>query len=471
MVVGMEPVPASEWPASKYVYVMLAAGSVSLLALGVGSPLGQAALVAVVAGFAFGLLVLWRPEFGVLLIVLFVPFETYGALGEGFSTITKIIGVFTLAALVPHLLRGRSGHLGNAAFWLAVAFATWSMLTLIGSPHPEWAWPRVLTRFQLVGLMFLVLNACATKEQLAALCWLLLFAAAAASVAAFFLTPRVVQEMGRVTVGAVNINEHAKNLIGGILVTPFLMRRSGAKGRLVAGLAALVVLVGIVMTGSRSTYLAVAVGAVVAAAVYRPFSLPARTLLVIFVAAFLVLFVYIGFASGLFDASLGERTADAWRRGLESGGRIRLWRAAVQVGMEHPFMGIGAAQFRLVSQQYGARQAVVHNDLLAHFAETGIPGLGLYVAFLIAVFRTAWRVTDEGLRAVLVGLVAAAFTSSLANPSHNMKSFWLQMGLCILGGVLYAPQGRGGETAAVAEGSGLLTRADAGSPVPMDHRV
>lgn len=47
-----------------------------------------------------------------------------------------------------------------------------------------------------------------------------------------------------------------------------------------------------------------------------------------------------------------------------------------------------------------------------------------------------------------LGYLTAAFVSSLANPSYNMKSFWLQMSLCILGGAAFASAPVGAEPAA-----------------------
>ena len=447
LIAGVEPVPVGEWSARKYLLVLFGMGIPAALVVWLGILTGQAAVAGIIVALPFGILVAMRPEIGVFLIALYVPFEAYGIIGAGLATVTKILGIYTALMLVPRLVVGRRGNIGIPAFWLALAFATWSMLTVLVAQDPQWAWMNTLTRFQLVFLVFVVLNACATKEQFKTLCWVLFLAAVGASVAAFFVTPRELEVVHRVTVGDINVNEHAKNLIGGILVAPFLMSRRSPWARLFIGVGLLVMLVGMVMTVSRSNYIALFVGLMVAVAVYRRFSIPRRTLLAVSVVVLLALFAFIGFASGMFGAVIGDRFADLWERGLEAGGRIRMYRAAAQMGIEHPLMGIGIGQFVYEFMEYGFYARSVHNDVLTHFAETGFPGLALYAVFMIAVLRGAWRVTDPGLRAVLIGLFAAAFVSSLANPSYNVKAFWLQMSLCILGGAAFAPAPAGAEPA------------------------
>jgi len=464
---GASPAAPVEWSVRKYLLVMIAIAVTVALAVGLGALLGEPAIGLLAAGLPVGLLVAVRPEIGVFLIALYVPMETFGVIGAGVTTLTKIVGAYTLLVLLMHVLTRRQGNLGEGAFWLAVAWAAWSLLTIIGARYPEIGAIRVLTRFFLVGLMFMVLNSCITRERYQSLCWMIFVSSVAAAILSFYFTPTRVAELGRVTVGEINVNEHAANLMGGVFVAPVLLGWSRKMGRVAVVVGVLIVLVGLVATGSRAVYASVLIGLLMAAMLYRRISIPGRALLAIGAVVLIGGLVVLGFSLGVFGETIAERVNEAFERGLQAGGRLTKWRNAAELGMQNPLMGIGFAQapFRLPSR-LGA-----HNLFVGAFCETGVPGLLLCVLFHVVVFRKAWRTAEPGLRAVLVGLFVAALVANMTHAFVGAKVFWLHMSLCVLGGLLYAPRGRGGETAAVAEGSGLLTRVDAGSPVPMNRRV
>jgi O-antigen ligase len=122
-------------------------------------------------------------------------------------------------------------------------------------------------------------------------------------------------------------------------------------------------------------------------------------------------------------------------------GRSDLWKVAWQAGADHPVLGVGLNNFRVVSSQYvrrpgtlhfvdliAERPAVVHNTYLQMFTETGAVGLGLFLfvvgGCLLAAGKAAKRFDELGerglagvSRAVLVatlGMLAATFFLSSA---------------------------------------------------------
>lgn len=463
------PLPAAAgWSARKHVLVTIAIAVAAALAVGLGALLGDPAIGALAVALPAAVVVAFWPEIGVFLIVLYVPMEAYGSIQYGqmaVVSVTKMMAVYTTAVLLIHVFARRRGNVGIAALWLAIALAAWSGLTMMVARNPDLAALTALTHILLVGLMFVILIACTTREQFQALCWMIFLSAVMAATMSFFLTPEPITQMGRVTVGEINVNEHAQNLMGGVFMAPLLFGWSRRAGRwlVVAGL--LIVLIGLVETGSRSVYAAVLAGLLAAAVVYRKISIPRRAMLAIGILVSLSALVLLGFALGIFGEVIAERVAEGWERGFGAGGRLARWRTAAEVAMDHPLMGIGPGQYIYYHDK------APHNDFLNIFEATGVPGLLLYVAFLVAVLGKAWRVAQPGLRAVLLGLFVAAFVTGIANPYYAVKAYWFHMSLCVLGGLLYAPQGRGRETAAMAEGAGPVTRVDAGSPVPMDRRV
>jgi O-antigen ligase len=122
-------------------------------------------------------------------------------------------------------------------------------------------------------------------------------------------------------------------------------------------------------------------------------------------------------------------------------GRSDLWKVAWQAGKDHPILGVGLNNFRVVSPNYvrkpgtlhfvdliAEKPHVVHNTYLQMFTETGAVGVGLFLFFVtgcvFAAARAAKRFDELGERAlagvargVLVGtlgMLTAAFFISAA---------------------------------------------------------
>ncbi len=110
-----------------------------------------------------------------------------------------------------------------------------------------------------------------------------------------------------------------------------------------------------------------------------------------------------------------------------SGIRLGLWLKAVQMIREHPLAGLGVGSWsteynRLRRQQNPASVDIQgngnpHQEYLQWGVQLGIPGMLLFLALLLAVFRDALRMPKEASRAAqstLVALsVACLFNSSL----------------------------------------------------------
>ena len=135
--------------------------------------------------------------------------------------------------------------------------------------------------------------------------------------------------------------------------------------------------------------------------------------------------------------------------------RLLIWRSAIEIGRQHPFIGAGigtfgvnysAAQGRVLAQENArhlipqAKKSInAHNDPLHLFAETGIIGL-FAAAWLIVVFYAGslhgLRRRDINARLLLIGLMGGAlailFHSLFSFPFHiipNGMLFWLFLGV------------------------------------------
>jgi O-antigen ligase len=79
------------------------------------------------------------------------------------------------------------------------------------------------------------------------------------------------------------------------------------------------------------------------------------------------------------------RNSEDMRQSSEN--RITYWKAATKMTLQHPILGVGFGEF---SENVWQHQTA-HSSWFLAFAESGIPGGILFVAFFVFALRTAWR--------------------------------------------------------------------------------
>jgi len=186
---------------------------------------------------------------------------------------------------------------------------------------------------------------------------------------------------------------------------------SGSRGPVVALLAALVVLVGLVVQNRqlRRRLAQVAVG-VVAAAVIAPLIVP----------------------SSAVDRSASFLFGNA--SGLSSNGRTQLWGQALSLFDSHFLTGVGTGGFA----NYAPPPILYpHNIVLEAAAELGVLGMAALVAFLFLALRTALRTWREAAShedrvaaaLILSILVATILNSMLSDAIETTDALCLVVGL------------------------------------------
>jgi O-antigen ligase len=204
--------------------------------------------------------------------------------------------------------------------------------------------------------------------------------------------------------------------------------------------AAVVITVGLAATQSRGGLLAAVAAAVVALLVMRRHRLHVSAAMAIAVGL-------IGFWFAISPGAF-ERVTNADGGG---NGRADVWRVAWRVFEEHPFRGVGLGGFREASAahvlqpgQLSAvelivdRPHVVHNTYLQLLAETGIIGLVLYLAALLAFLGASWQAArlfdargDPGLATLARSLFVAQVSVAVALffiSGGTSTPFWLLYG-------------------------------------------
>jgi len=164
--------------------------------------------------------------------------------------------------------------------------------------------------------------------------------------------------------------------------------------------------VAMALTLTRGAYLGLAVGVVAVL-------LAARPLLALLAPVAIALFFV------LMPLPVRDRLASATNpRDVTMNDRVAMWKAGRAMIVDHPLMGVGPGRVKPLYAQYRVPGWVnpipghLHNNLVMIAAETGIPSLLAYLAFVGAFFLGALRIlrrTPRGdpARGVTLGAIGA----------------------------------------------------------------
>ena len=233
------------------------------------------------------------------------------------------------------------------------------------------------------------------------------------------------------------------NLLAGffVIVTPIvlamLMTRQPPLRRMLLAGTLLLALVALLLTLSRSGWMAFAIAALVVIGLMLWNPMSRRT------AAPVALTLVVGavLGAGAAAPSIIRRLTES-----DSGAIDFRWEwmsVAWRIVLEHPVLGIGLNSFVYnlpgrtqygddvdLTLKFGEVWPVVHDIYLLIWAEQGTLGFACFVAMLLVLLRTgwrnAWRVTDPQLHAMSLGCLAGV----CANIVDGFGSFFLRNPAC-----------------------------------------
>lgn len=339
-----------------------------------------------------------------------------------------------------------------AAFRQPVNLAVLAFLVWIGISAAMAELPR-LARYEALrhlggGLVyFAALYGLSARRQLDRVLWLLAGVGSLSAVAAFL-------NAGETDVQRIAGAFHNQQLLAGFLCLLFPLVLVGSQAeretwpRLGMQVAVVVVGAGILVTQNRSAWFGAAAGLILVAALYLLFGRErgvavqkAQVILPLVIVALTVgLFLAMSRMSGSLSQRAGTLSALANDQSFQW--RLGMWDKAARMIRDRPLTGWGVGSFPVVQAQYphpavtGGRTQIeivrtghglsenAHNTWLQLAAETGIPGLLLFVSVYLAFFITALRALPRmkrGFRqAVVMGAVGGAVAqavSAFGNPS------------------------------------------------------
>jgi O-antigen ligase len=439
----------------------LAGWAVGLVALGL-SLLGDESRTLLAAGAAGGVAVAiagaaalvrwpWTLAFAILACApLRVPLRLDGEEANLLLPLYGVVGALA-AALAWQLLRGdaRSRELGRAALPLA-ALVAWTGVTHLWSADVRDG-SVFLGAFVLpFGLLAIGVARLPWSERALAWLWraLLALALAFAAVGLYqwatrdvFWNPKVIVGNAYAPFFRVNSVFWDPSVYGRFLVVAILaalaLVLTGLRGRaLLATTAALAATwAGLVFSFSQSSFAALVAGTLLAAGLAWRWR----------AAAALVALSVVVLAAGFATPQVRGELLDKSRSGLDevTSDRASLVGQGSRIALDHPLVGVGVGGFKAAyAERTGLRgrdpaRAASHTTPVTVAAETGFPGLALFLWLLAATLAPALRGLrhDGPSRAALVaGLTLSAIVvhSCFYNAFFEDPLVWALVGLAAL---------------------------------------
>jgi putative inorganic carbon (HCO3(-)) transporter len=446
---------------------------VAAIALGIALvPLTWAVLL--VLGSAVALVTLVRPQLGVLLVVLAVPFGSLRQVGVGVMNVgaTEVLLALVLAAWMMRMLARRELSLKwppltlpLVIFFGVLCLSSLGSVSLLHSIKELVKWAEVLVLYVLVSnemtgrwkrlLVFSLLGAGA----LAALQGIYQFL--------FQVGPEEFVLFGRFMRAYGTFEQ--PNPYGGYLgltlplslglvcaaVLPQGRRISGRWLVWAAGTGALMALA-LVMSWSRGAWLgiAAAIGATIIAIVARS----GRAAVLSVVLAVLLVYLLLAGGFSLVPQSLVQRFTDFLPylgvsdvRGVEVTDanfavleRMAHWQSAVAMWTDHPWLGVGIGNYETAYPAYALPQwplalGHAHNYYLNIGAEAGTLGLMAYLLLWGSTLVQAWRATRDTSGwnwGVALGVLGVVVHLSVHNLFDNLFVHAMYLHLAIILGLI-----------------------------------
>jgi putative inorganic carbon (HCO3(-)) transporter len=219
----------------------------------------------------------------------------------------------------------------------------------------------------------------------------------------------------------------------------FLHAAPKVSTRMAAAIGLVVLSLGFVWSGSRGGFIALAAVAAFILVRYSAISLRWRLS-----ATALVGIVVVMTASDHYWQQMGTITSENDYNHTSETGRLQIWNRGIGYMLANPLLGVGPNNFPVAEgtlsplaerQQYGigVRWNAAHNSFVEIGAETGVPGLILFIAMIASGFTALRRAGSAALRpaltASLIGFVVGAFFLSLAYSEMLYTLLALAIGL------------------------------------------
>ena len=401
----------------------LAAG---LVAAYVATTMDPLAAVTLAGGLGLVLLGLRWPLVPLFVFVALVPIEDTLVI-PGLGTLSRGSGIlFAVVYAIPRIGRLVPGALPPAGW----AYIGWAVLSVAWAIDPGTSLGQIQTLIQLAIIAFLIADLVIHDPTVVRpLLWIYSVSAAATAAIgiATYFSGGVETGVRLAAIGGQNPAQFASLLLPAFIFGLHEL----LNGRRVAasGLVALLCMAGIVLSGTRSVWVA---ATVVVFFLLLPRLGIRRAIVALGVVGVLALvtFQIPGVAS-----LVAERTEMATPTG--GAGRTNIWAVGLQIFESSPVIGVGYANFLVAFTSTVILSANISADIRANYAphnvvvgsagELGVVGLALLVLFIVPLIaRRGWGPDGLLVQAILASLLIDALFIDIFG---YRKQVWIAIGL------------------------------------------
>ena len=244
---------------------------------------------------------------------------------------------------------------------------------------------------------------------------------------------------GTVRVSGLKENPHRLGFllnVGLMIIVPQLISSKSKKYSLFLFFCMLVMLVVIINTMSRSTWIGCFVG-VACCSFYSK-----RLAKIFLVTSFVALILFVVFAPDALQYAVVERT-----RGVVNpmetasiASRENVWNAGIKMFKERPIIGVGVGSFSALAKPYGSTYLEAPHDIYLFFlSEFGLVGLSIFITLIFTVIISVMNglkcISNNANKFVLFGLFIALiiyFTQGLVVSYKFLEmEMWALLGLAM----------------------------------------
>lgn len=336
---------------------------------------------------------------GMWILIASIPLETT-VLISGIGTLSRAIGLAVLVPAAAALLgRGTTRRL-IGAHGLMLAFTAWVAGSYFWSLSPDRTLTQSVTMVQLAALVFLVWQFGRTRSEFMGLAGAFVFGAYAAAIGTIVRFVVLGERALRYSLGeTINPNNLAFLLALAIPLAWHLGANvPNMAVRVLSRLYVPVAVFAVILTGSRGGLIATAIALIVV-----PWTMGHVSPLTRFAVA-AALAVGVPLIAPLLPERPLERlgtTAAELSQG-DIALRRHLWAASVDIWVEHPVLGVGAAASRPEIARISSYDFGAHNTYLSVAAELGTIGLAIFMMLLVAVARRVMALRGAELKTAVV---------------------------------------------------------------------